>query len=137
MGVRVRVRIESRGGSLETAALVNTGFEAPTPQILLPVKAAERLGLWPPPEGATLEVYDTAGGPTRVYRVENAVRVEVVGRGQKVLADAVVSQAEVEVLISDRLAEELMIAIERPGEGVWRFRDERIERRSEKPEIWL
>ncbi|MCR6692033.1 MAG: hypothetical protein MRT15_06565 [archaeon YNP-LCB-003-016] len=32
---------------LETVALVNTGFETPNPQILLPVKAAEKLGIWP------------------------------------------------------------------------------------------
>jgi len=30
-----------------------------------------------------------------------------------------------------------MIVIERPGEGIWRFRDENILRKSEKPEIWL
>jgi predicted aspartyl protease len=45
MGVRVRVMIESSRSSVETSALVNTGFETPNPQILLPVKAAEKLGL--------------------------------------------------------------------------------------------
>ena len=43
--IGVRVRIESSRGSVEASALVNTGFETPNPQILLPVKAAERLGL--------------------------------------------------------------------------------------------
>jgi len=100
------------------------------------LRAAERIGLWPDlPSEATAEIYDTAGGPAKVYRVEKAVKVEVVGREQKILADAVISQ--IEVLISDKLADELMIAIERPGDGVWRFRDEKTERRSEKPEIWL
>jgi hypothetical protein len=47
------------------------------------------------------------------------------------------ARAEVEVLISDRLADELMIAIEKPGEGLWRLRGESTVRRSEKPEIWL
>jgi hypothetical protein len=63
---------------LETVALVNTGFETPNPQILLLVKAAEKLKLRPnlPPD-ALVETYDTAGGPTRVYRVRNAVKVEV------------------------------------------------------------
>jgi hypothetical protein len=42
---------------LETVALVNTGFETPSPQILLPVKAAERLGLWPNlPADALVEI---------------------------------------------------------------------------------
>jgi len=42
---------------------------------------------------------------------------------------------EVEVLVSDRLTDELMIVIEKPGEGLWRFRDEKIERKSKRPEI--
>lgn len=139
MEVRVRVKIKYKGELLETVALVNTGFETPNPQILLPVKAAEKLGLWPDlPGDALVEIYDTAGGPTRVYRVRGAVTVEVAGReGRGVVADAVISHMEVEVLMSDRLTEELMIAIEKPSEGVWRFRDEGVERRSERPEIWL
>lgn len=73
-----------------------------------------------------------------MYRVRDAVTVEVAGReGRGVVADVVISHMEVEVLISDRLAEELMIAIEKPSVGIWRFRDETVERRSERPEIWL
>ena len=49
MGVRVRVKIMHGDKVLETAALVNTGFETPNPQILLPVKAAEKLSLWARP----------------------------------------------------------------------------------------
>jgi hypothetical protein len=139
VGVRVRVKIKYGGNLLETVALVNTGFETPNPQILLPVKAAEKLGIWPNlPRDASIEIYDTAGGPTRVYRVRNAVTVEVAGReGRSVVSDVVISHLEVEVLISDKLTEELMIAIEKPSEGIWRFRDEMVERKSERPEIWL
>jgi hypothetical protein len=73
----------------------------------------------------------------RVYRIRNAVRVELPEKGISVAADAVISHVEVEVLISDRLADELMIVIEKPGEGIWRFRDESVLRRSEAQEIWL
>jgi hypothetical protein len=66
-----------------------------------------------------------------VYRVRNAVNVEIPEKGISVIADAVISHTEVEVLISDKLADELMIVIERPGEGIWRFRDENILRKSE------
>ena len=72
-----------------------------------------------------------------MYRVRNAVNVEIPEKDISVIADAVISHTEVEVLISDKLADELMIVIERPGEGIWRFRDENILRKSEKPEIWL
>jgi hypothetical protein len=118
LAVRVRVRIRYGDSVLETSALVNTGFETPNPQILLPVRAAERLGLWPniPPD-TLVEIYDTAGGPVRVYRVRNAVKVEVPEKEISVTADAVISHTEVEVLISDKLADELMIVIEKPGEG--------------------
>jgi hypothetical protein len=138
LDVRVRIRIVRGDKVLETPALVNTGFKTPNPQILLPIKAAEKLGLWPDlPREASVEIYDTAGGPVRVYRVRNAVKVEISEKGISVVADAVISHTEVEVLISDRLADELMIVIERPGEGIWRFRDENVLRRSEAPEIWL
>ena len=58
MGVRVKIRIVLKNGkSLETVALVNTGFEAPVAQLLIPVKAAEQLGLWPDlPEEAVVEI---------------------------------------------------------------------------------
>ena len=39
--------------------------------------------------------------------------------GVEAVADAVISPIEVEVLTSDKLADELMIAIEKPGEGLW------------------
>jgi hypothetical protein len=138
MAVRIRLRLRYCDKVLETSALVNTGFETPNPQILLPIKVAGRLSLWPElPKDTLVEIYDTAGGPVRVYRVRNAVNVEIPEKGISVITDAVISHTEVEVLISDKLADELMIVIERPGEGIWRFRDENILRKSEKPEIWL
>ena len=45
MGVRIRVKIMHGDKVLETATLVNTSFETPNPQILLPVKATEKLSL--------------------------------------------------------------------------------------------
>jgi len=38
MGVRVRIRLTSGNTKAETTALVNTGFEAEQPEILLPAK---------------------------------------------------------------------------------------------------
>jgi hypothetical protein len=132
MAVRIKLRLRYCGEVLETSALVNTGFETPNPQILLPIKVAERLSLWPElPRDTLVEIYDTAGGPVRVYRVRNAVNVEIPEKGISVIADAAISHTEVEVLISDKLADELMIVNERPGEDIWRFRDENILRKSE------
>ena len=44
---------------------------------------------------------------------------------------------EREVIISDKLASALKIAIEDIGEGIWRFRDEQKLRKSYPPKYWI
>jgi len=80
MAVRVRVRISVGDRSLETIALVNTGYEAETPQILVPIPAAEALGAWPP-QGAFESTYETAGGPLRTWVYPRGCRVKIVAEG--------------------------------------------------------
>ena len=140
MVVRVRVRIVGSGGSLETVALANSGYEAETPQIMVPVKLARLLGLWPP-EGLEETEYDTAGGPLRVWVAARACRVSVVAEeaeAPEVEADVVISPLADEVLLSDKLIGELGIALEDVGRGLWRFRWEPRDkvRRSEPPKYW-
>ena len=55
MVVRVKVRIERSGKVVETSALANSGYEAETPQLLIPIPLAETLGLWLPTEELALE----------------------------------------------------------------------------------
>ena len=62
MGIRVRVRIVAGGSSVETAALINSGFESDRPDVCVPVALARRLGLWPPPGAVESEEAVTAGG---------------------------------------------------------------------------
>jgi len=53
--VRVRVKIKSlrgfkAGETVETSSLLNTGYIGASSEIIIiPVKLAENLGLWPPP----------------------------------------------------------------------------------------
>ena len=56
MAVRIRLRIRClrRSKEVVTSALVNSGFEAETPQLLIPRRLAIESGLWPPPEDAYL-----------------------------------------------------------------------------------
>jgi len=140
--VVVRVRLELRRGDrvLETPALANSGYEAETPQILVPRAVAEILGLWPPPPGAGT-VFETAGGPLHVWVVPRACSARVVAEGAEspeVVADIVISPIADEVLLSDKAISELQIALEDVGRGLWRFRWEPKEvlRRSEPPKIW-
>ena len=45
MVCRVRVRIGRGGRTCETVALVNSGFESDEPDVAIPMRVAERLGL--------------------------------------------------------------------------------------------
>jgi hypothetical protein len=134
MAVRLRLRIRVGDRSVDTIALLNSGFEAPTPQLIVPVDTARALGLWPP-EDARDVVLETAGGPLRAWFYPRKALVKVVtedAESREVLTDVVVSPIADEPLISDMLAEELEIAVESFGRGLWRFRWEQRLRRSER-----
>lgn len=143
MAVRVRLKIEvtRSGRSIETSALVNTGFETERPQLLIPRKLAAELGLWPPPTEAEIVVLGTAGGPSRLYLVKDGLRVAIHTDGYSIdmkICDALISDIEEEVLINDKLGEDLGIIIERMATGEWRMMTDPPGKRrvSEKPEYW-
>lgn len=138
MAVRVRLLIKHGDKSIESSALVNSGYETDTPQLLVPIPVAEKLELWPPIK-ALEETYDTAGGPTRVWVYPKKAFTQIVGEridGKDVLTDIVVSPIEDELLISDKLAGELEIVVEDFGRGLWRLRGEKELRESERPQKW-
>ena len=137
MAVRVRLRIMREDRHLDVVALLNSGYEADSPQLMIPVDLARVLGLWPPPPLAREEVFETAGGPIRVWVIRNAAEVKVVAKDVEskiVRVDIVVSPLADEPLISDVLAGELELAVEDFAKGLWRFRWEPKEkvRESEK-----
>lgn len=140
MAVRVKLRILRDGRIVETSALANSGYEAETPQLLIPVKLAQTLGLWPPREDMQSSEFETAGGPLNVWIASRACRVKVVDdvESPEVEADIVVSPLADEILLSDKMISELQIALEDVGRGLWRFRWEPKEkvRRSEPPRYW-
>ncbi len=130
MVVRLKLRLERDQVVKEVVALVNSGYEADTPQLIISRGLARELGLWPPREGEE-RIFDTAGGPLRVWVVRRAFKVKVVAEdaeSPEVLTDAVISALAEEPLISDKLASALKIAIEDAGEGLWRFRWEPVEK---------
>lgn len=139
MAVRVKIRIRSprSNSEAEVVALVNTGFETEKPQLLIPTPLAKQLGLWPPPPDAHLVELFTAGGPVRNYLISNALEISLVAgdriRGP-VICDAIISHIEEEVIINDKLGEELGIIIVGMGSGKWRLMDDppEIIRYSEK-----
>jgi hypothetical protein len=139
MAVRVKLLVSTEEGRLTTAALVNSGFEADTPQLLLPMAAAREVGIRPP-LGGSEAIYDTAGGAARVWVYPGKARVRLLGEegglGDEVGADIVVSPIEDEVLISDQLAGSLRIMVEDFARGIWMIRGSRKRRRSVQPQRW-
>jgi len=129
MPVRVRLAVKSHrnNAELEVIALVNTGFTSDAPDIALPVPIAERLGLWPAPEGSVYIAVETCSGSMVTHIVPRALSVRVVTEdrtSREVEANALVSPYITEALISDALAEELGVQILYPRKGLWKFADE-------------
>lgn len=140
MVVRVKLKIRSllSGSEVVSSALVNSSFEAETPQLLVPRSLAVKLGLWPPPPQAYLVEVGTAGGPVRNYFVPEAAEVYVVTEDRivgPVKCDVMISNLEYEVLISDMLGSKLKIVI-LDLKGKWRFSDEEKVRTTEPPQYW-
>lgn len=144
MAVRVRLRIRDKlsGVAVETVALVNSGFETLKPQLLIPMKLAEKLGLWPNlPKGSYVKDYGTAGGVVKTYVVPDGLEVCIIMDGQLspvADSDAVISFIEEEVLIGDKLAGRLGIMIYDIAEGVWKLKIDPpdVTRKSEPPQYW-
>jgi len=140
--VRIRIKINSLKGKppLEVSSLLNTGFGTEEPEVLVPVKVAEKLSFWPElPEGAMVKAYETAGGIARMYRISKAIEIQA-ATGDKisepVKCSLVISEIENEVLLSDRIIEELNIIIESPAKGLWKFKDDVELRNSVEPQYW-
>lgn len=143
MAVRIRIEIKSlkgKRGKAETSALVNAGYETEDPEITIPVKLAERLGLWPNlPKGSRIEEYGSVGGIVRLHWIPNCVQVRILAKGKVgkwIKSHVAISEFEREVLLNDKLTGALEIVIENVGKGYWRLPDERRVRKSEGPEKW-
>jgi len=140
--VRIRIKINSLKGKppLEVSSLLNTGFGTEEPEVLVPVKVAEKLSFWPElPEGAMVKAYETTGGIARMCRISKAIEIQAATRdkiSKPVKCALVISEIENEVLLSDRTIEELDIIIESPAKGLWKFKDDVELRNSVEPQYW-
>ena len=139
MAVRIKLNIKVGDRVESVNVLINSGYETDTPQLMIPIPLARKLGLWPP-ENAEEDTYDTAGGPLKVWIYRNAGIVSVANeeKSKEVLTDIVISPLADEAIMSDILTGELEIAVEDFAEGLWRFRWEPPEktRKTEKPQYW-
>ena len=139
LAVRVKLLLKGRADKV-VIALINSGYEADSPQLMIPLSLAKELDLWPPPPSARELIFETAGGPLRVWLIPQAVKVQVLAEdatSKEVLTDIAISPLAEEPLISDVLAGELELAVEDFAKGYWRFRWEPKEkvRVSEKAQV--
>ena len=131
MAVRVWIRIRLGGREALVSALVNSGFEAEEPQLVIPLRLYEVLGM--SSDRISIEDFSTAGGGRASgYRLEDPVDLELVLEDRppvKAMARVTVLPGETEVIMSDHLASELGIVILDPYRGDWCLFDELGERR--------
>ena len=138
MVVRVRLELRSKKGkTVRTSALLNAGYEVEEPEVTIPERIAEGLGLFPElPKGSKIVDYLTVGRRSlRGYLIPKALEVRVLTRDRvagPVIPNVAIIPEEDEVILSDKLMDALEIVIERAGEGLWRFGDEKGIRKSEK-----
>lgn len=139
MGVRVKLKLRSPRSEVETAALVNSGFETLDPEIIIPLPLAEYLGLTPSKD---IESYRVGGGSVvSAFRSLEKLWVKVIVNDRdlnEIKSIPTIVPGEDEVIISDRLAYELRKVLIDPYRGLWCLRDElgnKI-RESVEPDYW-
>lgn len=140
MAGRIKVRLKRDGLKVETSALLNSGFETDSPDIVIPVELAKRLGLWPP-EKSVSTLLDTGGGEVVLPFYESALELELIleDRENKILLVNVIVNPHIsEVLISDYVASFLGIVLLDFKRGLWRLIDDTPNktRKSYSPEEW-
>ena len=136
----MRLRIKGKSGEIVTSALVNSGFEAEEPQLIIPLSLAERLNL----ASSEVDIEDfsvAGGGRVSGYRIRENLKVELITEDRnpiEVEALATALPGEKEVIISDYLASTLGIVILDPRKGEWCLKDEigLKQRTSTQPQEW-
>ena len=127
MAVRLEVELKAlkgknRGKVVKCKALLNSGYESETPEIVIPIDVAEKLGFLPElPEETRMEEYYSVSGKFVARRIPDAVEVKLADRS--VVASAVIVDFEREVLLSDATISELGIIILDAKRGEWRLRE--------------
>jgi len=142
LAVRVKVLIKKEEAEVGAVAIANSGYESDEPEVVVPIKVAEKLGMWPEFSlGTRVEAYESPAGTSLFYVVPKAASIAVETKDKSttpVVTTIVISDKEKEVLLSDKLLDSLDIELKRPGAGIWRFADDPPdkERVSEHPEYW-
>jgi hypothetical protein len=137
---RVRIRL-STDKTVETSALVNSGFESDDPDVVIPVELARKLNLWPPHPNSELTELGTGGGDVIAPYYAAAALLELISEGKtlkKLKVNIIVNPHVDEVILSDAVAGELGIVLLDLKRGLWRLNYEApdVVRPSSEKEEW-
>ncbi len=127
MVCRVLIKLVKDDKEVKTKALLNSGFEANTPDIAIPINIAKQLDLWPPREDAKPAIIETGGGETSAIYYEEVVKLYLIlgDREPKVVDVNVIVNPHIrEVLISDYVASQLGVILLDFKKGYWRLSDD-------------
>ena len=131
MACRVKIKIRGENKIVETIALLNSGFESDALDIAVPIDVAKELGLWPPHYSTTTVVLDTGGGETVNPYYEFCAELELIlgdRESKKIKVNIIVNSYIDEVAISDYVASELGIMLLDFKKGLWRLKDDPLEK---------
>jgi hypothetical protein len=126
LACRVKVRLITKDRVVEGVALVNSGFEADSPDIVVPLSIAKELGLWPP-KTSTIVSIETGGGEITLPYYTSCCKLELVlpDRHSKVIDVNIIVNPHIdEILISDYVASEFGITLLDLRRGLWRLSDD-------------
>jgi hypothetical protein len=126
MAVRVKIKISSKGKSVVSSALLNSGFESDEPEVAIPLQVAKKLGIWPP-VGAEYAEYETAAGLTSLPRLEKIAKIKLLLDDRKtgeVVCNTVIDENIDEILIGDCAIDELGISVLSFRLGEWRIKED-------------
>jgi len=134
---RVRVRLRRDYKTIETSAVLNSGFETDSPDIIIPVELAKRLGLWPPEEESSI-LLETGGGEVSLTYHISALELELIlgdREPKKTVVNVLINPYVHEVLISDYVSSILGIILLDFKRGLWRLSDDPADKIRESVEM--
>ncbi len=117
MGLRVKAKICYNNKCVKENALLNTGFETDEPVVSLPIRLAEKLGL----NVLSPVEFEGPGFTKGTAYFGNNVTVEVSlnNETRRVIAKALITPGEEEVIVSDKCIEELGLILDLKRGRVW------------------
>lgn len=141
VNLKISIKVRTSEKKIVGIALANAGFRSDAPEIIIPPIIAEKLGIMEKLiENGIIEQYEIAGGEYfSCYSLKNGVEIQVITEDRTappVIANCTMMRHEKEIIMSDKLISACKIVIEDAGEGIWRFRDENILRKSELPQYF-